>query len=139
MSVDNAEARTRVLQLYKAWYRYVPQMVNDFDIPVSVEKTRDVLRQKFQANAHIKDTRVIDMLVIKVSFSNYCISGSNLEKHPARYDHLKYSLFHFKGQQDLQEVVEAWAQAPHIMSKHFKEAIKERPKDFMSKFLSGHD
>jgi len=108
LSVDNAEARTRVLQLYKAWYRYIPQLVNDFDIPVSVEKSRDVLRQKFQANAHIKDTRVIDMLVIK-------------------------------GQQDLQEVVEAWAQAPHIMSKHFKEAIKERPKDFMSKFLSGHD
>ena len=47
--------------------------------------------------------------------------------------------FFNKGQQDLQEVVEAWTQAPHIMSKHFKEAIKERPKDFMSKFLSGHD
>ena len=45
----------------------------------------------------------------------------------------------FQGQQDLQEVVEAWAQAPHIMSKHFKEAIKERPKDFMSKFLTGHE
>ena len=45
----------------------------------------------------------------------------------------------FKGQQDLQEVVEAWAQAPHIMSKHFKEAVKDRPKDFMGKFLSGHD
>jgi len=72
LSVDNAEARTRVLQLYKAWYRYIPQLVNDFDIPVSVEKSRDVLRQKFQANAHIKDTRVIDMLVIKVSYSNYC-------------------------------------------------------------------
>ena len=45
----------------------------------------------------------------------------------------------FQGQQDLQEVVEAWAQAPHIMSKHFKEAVKDRPKDFMGKFLSGHD
>ena len=38
-----------------------------------------------------------------------------------------------------EEVVEAWTQAPHIMSKHFKEAIKERPKDFMSKFLQGQD
>ena len=66
MSVDNAEARTRVLQLYKAWHRYIPQMVTDYDIPVSIEKSRDTLRQKFQANAHIKDTRVIDMLVIKV-------------------------------------------------------------------------
>lgn len=108
LSIDNAEARTRVMQLYKAWYRQIPQMVAEFDIPVSVERTRDILREKFRTNAHIKDTRVIDMLVIK-------------------------------GQQDLQEVVEMWAQAPHIMSKHFKEAIKERPKDFMSKFLSGQD
>lgn len=108
LSVDNAEARTRVLQLYKAWYRHIPTMVYEFDIPVSVAKSRDLLRDKFRSNAHIKDTRVIDMLVVK-------------------------------GQQDLQEVVEAWAQAPHIMSKHFKEAVKDRPKDFMGKFLSGHD
>jgi len=44
-----------------------------------------------------------------------------------------------QGQQDLQEVAEKWAVPGHIMSKHFKEAIKERPKDFMSKFLSGSD
>ena len=44
-----------------------------------------------------------------------------------------------KGQQDLKEVVEIWAQSTHIMSKHFREAHKERPKDFMSKFLSGQE
>lgn len=66
LSIDNAEARTRVMQLYKAWYRQIPQMVAEFDIPVSVERTRDILREKFRTNAHIKDTRVIDMLVIKV-------------------------------------------------------------------------
>lgn len=27
----------------------------------------------------------------------------------------------------------------HIISKHFAVTIKERPKDFMSKFLSGQD
>ena len=84
LSIDNAEARTRVMQLYKAWYRQIPQMVSEFDIPVSVEKSRDILRDKFRSNAHIKDTRVIDMLVIKViiitkivfiyakSISNFC-------------------------------------------------------------------
>ena len=41
-------------------------MVTEYDIPVSVEKSRDILREKFRSNAHIKDTRVIDMLVIKV-------------------------------------------------------------------------
>ena len=64
--MDNAEARTRVLQLYKAWYRHIPTMVNEFDIPVNVAKSRDLLRDKFRSNAHIKDTRVIDMLVVKV-------------------------------------------------------------------------
>ena len=65
--MDNAEARTRVLSLYKAWYRQIPYMINDFDLPVNAEKSRDTLRQKFRANAHIKDTRVIDMLVVKVT------------------------------------------------------------------------
>ena len=65
--MDNAEARTRVLQLYKAWYRHIPTMVNEFDIPVNVAKSRDLLRDKFRSNAHIKDTRVIDMLVVKVN------------------------------------------------------------------------
>ncbi len=64
------------------------------------------LRKKFEENKHVKDIRVVDMLVIK-------------------------------GQQDLKEVVEVWAQPNHIMSKFFREAHKERPKDFMSKFLSG--
>ena len=54
------------MQLYRAWYREIPEMVVRYDIPVSVEKSREALRQKFKANAHIKDTRVIDMLVIKV-------------------------------------------------------------------------
>ncbi len=44
-----------------------------------------------------------------------------------------------KGQQDLKEIVEVWSQPTHIMSKHFKESHVERPKDFMSKFLSGVD
>ena len=67
MSLDNAEARTRVLQLYKAWYRHIPQMLVDFDLPVDLERSRDMLREKFRSNAHIKDTRVIDMLVVKVN------------------------------------------------------------------------
>merc|ERR1711976_142136 len=44
-----------------------------------------------------------------------------------------------KGQQDLKEVVEHWAQPNHIMSKHFREGVVARPKDFMSKFLAGQD
>jgi len=37
-------------------------------------------------------------------------------------------------------VVEHWKQNNHIMAKWFKEDfIKEKPKDFVSKFLSGHE
>jgi NADH dehydrogenase (ubiquinone) 1 alpha subcomplex subunit 6 len=38
----------------------------DYDIPKSVEQCRAKLREEFEKNRHIKDIRVIDMLVIKV-------------------------------------------------------------------------
>lgn len=38
----------------------------DYDIPKNVEQCRAKLREEFDKNRHIKDIRVIDMLVIKV-------------------------------------------------------------------------
>merc|ERR1711915_54288 len=103
------DARIRVLSLYKAWYRHIPYMCKEFDISPAVSDCRLVLRNSFKKNARVKDIRVIDMLVIK-------------------------------GQQDLKEVVEHWKQPNHIMAKWFSEEnVKERPKDFISKFLAGHD
>ena len=72
LSVDNNEARLRVLSLYKAWSRQLPFMVSEFDIPVNEVQAKAKLREKFMANAHVKDARVIDMMVIKVS-SNPCL------------------------------------------------------------------
>jgi len=109
VSSTSTEARVRVLSLYKAWYRHIPFMVRDFDMPPTIDDCRLTLRNNFKKNAHVKDLRVIDMLVIK-------------------------------GQQDLKEVVEHWKQTNHIMTKWFtEEHIPEKPKDFISKFLSGHD
>ena len=51
-------------------------MVDEFDIPVPIDRARDMLRQKFRANAHIKDTRVIDMLVVKVRYHDEGITMS---------------------------------------------------------------
>lgn len=34
---------------------------------MSVKSARDTLRQEFYKNSHVRDPRVIDMLVIKVS------------------------------------------------------------------------
>merc|ERR1712029_979128 len=108
LSVSKNEARLRTLALYKAWQRQVPFICEEYDIPPTQKMVRDKVKEKFLANANAKDTRVIDMLVVK-------------------------------GQQDLQEIVEKWQQAPHIMSKYFAESYEERPKDFMSKFLTGSD
>jgi len=65
LSLDKADARRRVLNLYKAWYRQMPYVVMDYDIPKNVEQCRAKLREEFDKNRHIKDIRVIDMLVIK--------------------------------------------------------------------------
>ncbi|CAG9834161.1 unnamed protein product [Diabrotica balteata] len=65
LSLDREEARKRVLNLYKAWYRQLPYIVNNYDIPRNVEQCREKLRQEFTKFDDIKDIRLIDMLVIK--------------------------------------------------------------------------
>ena len=86
-----------------------------------------VFRAQFRKNAGVRDIRVIDMLVVQVR-SLFCpillpLTGVVL-----------------KGQQDLKEVVEHWKQTTHIMAKWFPEDNREeKPKDFISKFLSGQE
>uniref|UniRef100_A0A0U2V157 NADH dehydrogenase [ubiquinone] 1 alpha subcomplex subunit 6 n=1 Tax=Acartia pacifica TaxID=335913 RepID=A0A0U2V157_ACAPC len=110
ISETSDEARIRVLGLYKAWYRHIPFMCMQYDLRASPEKCREVLKSNFLKNAHHNDIRVIDMMV-------------------------------FKGQQDLREVVENFKEACHIEQKWFETGTveKEKPKDFISKFLSNMD
>lgn len=128
LSTDKEEARKRVLNLYRAWYRQVPYIgefwhffplvmsslvyifflcstVKDFDIPKSEKQVRDKLKEEFLKNKDVKDIRVIDMLVIK-------------------------------GQMDLKESVNIWKQKGHIM-KYWQESVEQKPTDFLSKFFSG--
>ncbi|KYB28574.1 NADH dehydrogenase [ubiquinone] 1 alpha subcomplex subunit 6 [Tribolium castaneum] len=65
LSTDPHEARRRVLNLYKAWYRQIPYIVKQYDIPKSVDNLKAKLREEFRKNDHIKDIRLIDMLVVK--------------------------------------------------------------------------
>ncbi|XP_067627901.1 NADH dehydrogenase [ubiquinone] 1 alpha subcomplex subunit 6 [Eurosta solidaginis] len=65
LSVDRDEARKRALNLYKAWYRQIPYIVMDYDIPKSVSQCRAKLREEFEKHRDVTDVRVIDMLVIK--------------------------------------------------------------------------
>ncbi|XP_046572836.1 NADH dehydrogenase [ubiquinone] 1 alpha subcomplex subunit 6-like [Haliotis rubra] len=65
LSTDRTEAKRRVLNLYKAWYRQIPAIMKQFDIPVSVAQGREKLKEEFLRNRHVNDVRVIDLLVIK--------------------------------------------------------------------------
>lgn len=42
--------------------------VHDFHIPKTEDQCREKLREEFERNRGVKDIRVIDMLVIKVSY-----------------------------------------------------------------------
>ncbi|XP_061495311.1 NADH dehydrogenase [ubiquinone] 1 alpha subcomplex subunit 6 isoform X1 [Rhineura floridana] len=64
-SRDLAEAKRRVRELYRAWYREIPNTVHIYQLDISVKQGRDKVREMFMKNAHVTDPRVIDMLVIK--------------------------------------------------------------------------
>jgi NADH dehydrogenase (ubiquinone) 1 alpha subcomplex subunit 6 len=67
LSTSGSEARKRVLNLYKLWYRQVPYVVLDYDVPITVEIGRKRLRQEFDKNKKISDIRAVDLLVAKVN------------------------------------------------------------------------
>lgn len=47
----------------------IPHTVQAFALDISVKMGRAKVREEFLKNAHVKDIRVIDMLVIKVNTS----------------------------------------------------------------------
>ncbi|CAM5083912.1 unnamed protein product [Eretmochelys imbricata] len=64
-SRDLGEAKRRVRELYRAWYREVPNAVQLYQLDISVKQGRDKVREMFMRHAHVTDPRVIDILVIK--------------------------------------------------------------------------
>ncbi|XP_063624820.1 NADH dehydrogenase [ubiquinone] 1 alpha subcomplex subunit 6-like [Cydia splendana] len=65
LSTDCREAHRRVISLYKAVYRLIPEIVKYYDIPKNENDVRLKARELFYKNACVTDVRVIDLLVIK--------------------------------------------------------------------------
>ncbi|XP_077980387.1 NADH dehydrogenase [ubiquinone] 1 alpha subcomplex subunit 6-like [Glandiceps talaboti] len=65
MSRDANEARSRVRNLYRAWYREIPHSVFQYQLDISVKQGREKLKEQFLLNANVHDIRAIDLLVIK--------------------------------------------------------------------------
>eukprot|EP00128_Syssomonas_multiformis_P017857 Colp12_sorted_trinity150504_noHs@4701 len=65
LSSSSDDARRRVRSLYKAWIREVPHAVHHFELDISQKMARDKVKELFMKNAHVRDPRVIDMLLIK--------------------------------------------------------------------------
>ncbi|KAJ2949014.1 hypothetical protein O0L34_g5955 [Tuta absoluta] len=65
LSMNKSEAHSRVLGLYRAYYRYIPRIVRYHDIPKSEEEVRLKIRELFYKNASVEDVRVIDTLILK--------------------------------------------------------------------------
>ncbi|RMX58127.1 hypothetical protein pdam_00000042 [Pocillopora damicornis] len=127
LSTSHAEARRRVLNLYRAWWREVltyhliwsygliysikalnvPHSIEAYQLEISTKTGRAKVREEFMKNAHVRDIRVIDMLVIK-------------------------------GKMELEETHKLWKQATHVM-RYFKETQEPRKTEFMERFFDGYD
>ncbi|KAI0759063.1 NADH-ubiquinone oxidoreductase Complex1 subunit [Fomes fomentarius] len=65
VSSSPEEARRRVLKLYRDWYRGAPEIVTLYALNVSPAYVRHCVRQQFEQNRYVTDTRLINVLVLK--------------------------------------------------------------------------
>ncbi|KAF7297270.1 hypothetical protein MIND_00960200 [Mycena indigotica] len=64
-STNAADARIRVIQMYRDWYRSAPEIVSQYYLDASPTQLRHAIRLRFEANRHVTDVRAIDVLLLK--------------------------------------------------------------------------
>ncbi|KAF8346660.1 hypothetical protein F5887DRAFT_960170 [Amanita rubescens] len=65
VSLNAAEARTRAIRLYRAWYRSAPEIVELYALNSSPAHIRHSIRERFEKNRYVTDLRAIDVLLLK--------------------------------------------------------------------------
>ncbi|KAI0651232.1 NADH-ubiquinone oxidoreductase Complex1 subunit [Trametes meyenii] len=59
------DARKRVIQLYRDWYRSAPEICSLYALNVTPAYVRHCIRNHFEENRYVTDTRVVDVLIQK--------------------------------------------------------------------------
>ncbi|TFY77024.1 hypothetical protein EWM64_g6988 [Hericium alpestre] len=59
------QARKKVLQLYRDWYRAGPEVVTLYALNVPPAVIRHAVRREFERNRYVSDLKVIDVLALK--------------------------------------------------------------------------
>ncbi|KAL0952506.1 hypothetical protein HGRIS_006768 [Hohenbuehelia grisea] len=65
LSTSRADARHRVMQLYRDWYRGAPEIIATYSLSLTTAQVRHILRQRFERNRFVTDPRAIDVLLLK--------------------------------------------------------------------------
>ncbi len=64
-SLSAADARSRVLSLYRAWQRGAPSILELYSLDVTIPQARNKIRREFEKNRFVTSLPAIDVLHFK--------------------------------------------------------------------------
>lgn len=80
------ESGKRVIKLYRMWIREVPRIQRIYRMEKTRKECLDKLREKFEEHSHLRDPRVIDLLVNKGKMElDECVYAWKQKCHFMRY------------------------------------------------------